>query len=256
MDIVLCATQRCGSTLILEDMRNSGVLGFPEEWFIPWTPDKENADWQEALASVTKRATDDTGVSAVKIMANQLFALEGCLSTFVAAEAEASFPHVAAAFKDASWVFLRRQDVVSQAISRVMAQQTGINHAVGKADDAHFAGNLALGYDTNYNTMTQYRYGAILRHVSAIVLENLAWEEFFKSNGISPLCLVYEDVIKDKDMGHLDLLARSIGLQDAPPRRERAMVKLGNERNRKWRERFFRDAVKNRFMPPIPKKAL
>jgi LPS sulfotransferase NodH len=30
-EIILCATQRCGSTMVIEDMRNTGVLGMPEE---------------------------------------------------------------------------------------------------------------------------------------------------------------------------------------------------------------------------------
>lgn len=252
MDIVLCATQRCGSTLILEDMRNSGVLGKPEEWFVPWTPEKADVNWQEALASVQKRATGENGVSAIKVMANQLHKVDECLSTFIKPSDASYFPHFAEAFKEAKWVWLKRNDIVSQAISRVMALQTGINHATGKADDKHFAGNLAKGYNPKYNEGTVYRYGAILRQSTAITLENLAWQKFFESHGITPHVMIYEDVIRDPDMGHLDVFAEMVGLSEKPAHTERKMVKMGNEKNKNWRERFYVDAARNNFLPPNP----
>lgn len=252
MDIVLCATQRCGSTLVVEDMRNTGVLGQPEEWFIPWDPEKTDHNWQEAFESVKRRASSENGVSAVKVMANQLFRLDACLSSFVAPAETGPFPHFRAAFDSAFWVWLRREDVVYQAISRLMAQQTGINHATGRKEDTHFAGNLARGYDRDYNAGTQYKYGALLRQVTAITLENLAWKQFFSVNGITPLELVYEDVIADHSMSHLDKMATGIGQSSAPPRQPRRMVKLANEKNDQWHAQFYRDAAEHRFQPPKP----
>lgn len=233
-------------------MRNTGVLGQPEEWFIPWDPRKADHDWKAALQSVEKRASGENGVNAVKIMANQLFRVDGCLSSFITPKPTGDFPHLAAAFDGAFWVWLRREDVVFQAISRLMAQQTGINHATGRADDKHFAGNLARGYDSSYNAGTQYRYGAILRHVTAITLENLAWKRFFAGHGITPLELVYEQVIDDPAMTHLDLMARGIGQIEPPERQPRRMVKLANEKNAKWYDQFYRDAAEHRFLPPNP----
>lgn len=252
MDIILCATQRCGSTLIVEDMRNTGVLGQPEEWFLPWDPSKEN-DWNKALMGVHKRATGENGVSAVKVMANQLFNIDACLSNTIEPTPSGDFPHFAATFKDAKWVWLRREDIVFQAISRLLAQQTGINHATANAEDEHFAGNLAKGYNTNYNERAEYRYGALLRFATAITIENLAWKRFFSSHGITPLELVYEDVIQDPDIGHLDMLASLIGQTEKPPREPRKMVKLGNKKNENWHNRFFKDAAKNNYMPPNPR---
>ena len=50
-------------------------------------------------------------------------------------------------------------------------------------------------------------------------------------------------------MTHLDAIAGLIGLEGEPERQPRTMVKMGNSRNRDWRERFFRDAAANRFLP-------
>jgi LPS sulfotransferase NodH len=246
-DLVLCATQRCGSTMIIEDMRNTGVLGQPEEWFVPWRADKQDVDWRVALESVRKRATGSNGVMAVKVMANQLYDIDACLSGVFKTPPKSDFPRFHWAFRKAKWIKLNRRDVVEQAVSRVMSQQTGINHATANADDPHFAGNLLKGYTADYNSETVYRYPAILREVTSIVLENLAWSRFFAANGITPVEFVYEDVVADEGMSHLDVLASLAGLTDPPPRQPRKMVKLANARNAEWRERFYKDAAQKRY---------
>lgn len=249
MQIILCATQRCGSTMIIEDMRNTGALGHPEEWFVPWDPQKTQVNWHQAFAGIQKRASGDNGVMAVKVMANQLHNIDACLTEVFAADPELEFGHFARAFKDAKWVKITRRDTVAQAVSRLMAKQTGINHATAHPDDTHFAGNLARGYDEDYNRKTIYRYETLLNYVTAIVLENLAWSRFFASHSITPIELIYEDVAKDSEMTHLDAIAGLIGLEVEPERQPRTMVKMGNSRNRDWRERFFHDAAANRFLP-------
>lgn len=257
LQIVLCATQRCGSTMIIEDMRNTGSLGQPEEWFVPWDPGNTEVNWQQAFAGVLKRACGDNGVMAVKVMANQLHTINACLAgVFPAApnsnpdpDQDREFGHFARAFQDAKWVKITRRDTVAQAISRLMAKQTGINHATGHPEEAHFAGNLARGYDRDYNRKTVYNYDVLLNYVTAIVLENLAWSRFFASHGIIPVELIYEQVAEDAEMTHLDAIAGLIGQQAEPKRQPRTMVKMGNSRNHAWHQRFFRDAAANRFLP-------
>lgn len=249
MQIILCATQRSGSTMIIEDMLNTGVLGNPEEWFIPWDPAKTHINWQEDLVGVKRRASGENGVMAIKVMANQLYNIDTCLAEAYPAQQGAEFGHFASAFHGASWIRIIRRDTVSQAISRLMAQQTGINHATARPEDEHFAGNLARGYDTNYNNKTKYRYEILLNYVTAIVLENLAWDRFFASHNITPVELIYEDIVKDTDMAYLDVIAGQIGLEGELKRQPRKMVKMGNNRNREWRERFFQEAAANRFLP-------
>jgi len=70
IDIILCATQRCGSTLIVEDMRNCKELGNPEEYFIPWNNPASHSSWKQSYLPICKKAKGVNGVSSVKIMAN------------------------------------------------------------------------------------------------------------------------------------------------------------------------------------------
>ena len=157
------------------------------------------------------------------------------------------YPNFAEAFSDCAWIRLIRQDVVSQAISRVMSRQTGINHATEKKSDPHFAGNLQKGYDKNYNRKTTYKFDKIFEEVQAVVLENLAWERFFESNKIEPVELVYENIASDPTMGHLDIISKSANIGKPFTRTPRKLVKLANERNKEWREAFFEDAAARNF---------
>jgi LPS sulfotransferase NodH len=247
IDIVLCATQRCGSTLIVEDMRNTGILGKPEEYFIPWTDPLAKSDWSQPFASVCQRARGDNGITSIKIMANQLPSLDACLATFVRPEKACDFPAVATVFANSHWVWLKRDNIVAQAISRVIAKQTGINHATSKPDDPHFAGNLLKGYSSDYNKATRYRYESILAEVISISLENLCWKRFFQSAAINPLVFTYEEVIKDGSMKHLDQLAIMNQLPIPSTKVARKMVKLSNKVNQVWEDRFFSDAGQSKY---------
>jgi trehalose 2-sulfotransferase len=244
IDIILCATQRCGSTLVVEDMRNSAVLGMPEEYFIPWTKRQTKTSWQDAFGSICKRSQSTNGISSIKIMANQLPAVEECLATFIQPKPDCSFPSVAAAFTSSKWVWLKRDNIVAQAISRVMAKQTGINHATGTFDEDHFAGNLLKGYKDDYNKNSIYRFEAILNQVVSIELENLCWKRFFEKACIQPLILVYESVIEGDDMEHLELIGNMVNLERRISKMPRKMVKLSNSISIKWEERFFHDLSK------------
>lgn len=241
-NIILCATQRCGSTMICEDMWNTGVLGRPEEYFIPWDPARTDVNWAEAWQSIGRRAASPNGVWAIKVMANQLPLVEGCIQQFQPPGellGQASlYPAFRQLFKDALWVFIVRDDLVGQAISQVISRQTGVNHATAKADDEHFAGNLMRGYQGEYNAKVQFNHHALKRRMWAVTRENAIWRAFFKQHGIKPLTLRYEDVVNDFP-GYLHALAGHAGLplEASPPPRK--LVQLANQVNKEWRDRLI-----------------
>lgn len=250
MTILLCATQRCGSTMIVEDMRNSEVLGAPREHFLPWAAAKEDKDWKAEFDKLMGEARSKNGVAAIKIMANQMRPVDRCLGTFVpAAEADKPFPHLHEAFRDATWIKLTRRDVVAQAISRVMAVQTGVYHAVENAAGGTPFSNVAKSLDPDYNAKVEYSYAALLNEVTAIALENLAWTRFFEAHGITPLEFVYEEVVADQSYSHLDAMAAAEGVEGPVKKVPRRLTKLSNHRHETWRERFFDDASKAGFRP-------
>lgn len=247
--IVLCATQRCGSTMVVEDMRSTGLLGVPEEYFIPWDVNKEGIDWVKQFVNVMNTASTENGVTSVKIMANQIPAIEECLKKATSSELTDSsglFPHFKHQFQNAKYVFIRRDSVVRQAISRGMSRQTGINHATAKASDEHFAGNLMKGYKSEYNAKAKYDKSTIDQDVLAIVKENLVWESFFNSWGIThPLALRYEEICKNSP-GYLQRIANycDVDLPEGQMPTKRNMVKLSNGKNDDWCNQYLGNTFK------------
>jgi LPS sulfotransferase NodH len=233
--------------MIVEDLRNIGVLGNPEEWFVPWSQPKDDMDYRAALSAIRKRATGENGIASIKVMANQLLDIEDGLQTYLKPKPGPRFFRFHNAFKDAKWVRIQRRNVVAQAISRVMAQQTGINHATGTAGQDHFAGNLLRGYSDEYNQGAKFNYNAILREATSITLENIAWDQFFRDFEIDPLVLTYEQVAKDPKMTHLDLIAELMGLDETPDSKPRTMVKVGNQRNKDFEKQFMMEAAENKY---------
>ena len=246
MNLVIAATQRCGSTMILEDLRNACVFGMPEEYFIPWYGNASRINIQSSLQAIARKSRGPNNFNSVKIMADQLKHIENKLSEqlSVSCDEQQFMPNVAALFKEAKWVFVQRKDVLRQAISRHMSAETNVNHATQSADDSHFAGNLMKGYSSSYNKNAQYSFDKIKKHCQNIVLENITWSNFFAIHAIKPLTLSYEVFSTSGNYDHLLKIAKFVGSDfnfDDHSRPKRKMVKLSNSKNDDWYLRFLCD---------------
>ncbi len=245
VEIVLCATQRCGSTMVVEDMRNTEVLGNPEEWFIPWVEDKPNRDYDQELESIRRRATGKNGVLSIKIMANQIFSINSRMSKGKVEGESRPFSFFHSEFQDANWVWIQRRDIVAQAVSREIARQTGINHAT--RGEEHFAGRLLAGYKDSYNESVQYQYGRILGECLSITLENLTWRRFFSDFHIEPLTIFYEDICLDESMRYLDSIAARSDIEIQGAKKSRKLVRLSNSKNQDLINQFYADMSARNF---------
>ncbi|NYT74345.1 hypothetical protein HZU72_18220 [Halomonas sp. QX-2] len=244
--LILCATQRCGSTMIVEDIRNTGVLGLPEEYFIPWDSSKKEVDWVAALQGIKNKAKTSNGFYSIKVMANHLPVIDECLkgSRFDTKDSNSVlFPRFREAFKDCKFLMIRRDSIVRQAVSREMSRQTGVNHATKNENDEHFAGNLMKGYQENYNKKTHYNLKGVGNEVKKISAENALWESFFESNEIkSPLVLRYEEVCKNFP-AYLTRISNftNVPLEQDLDFQQRKMVRLSNSVNDEWVKSYLKD---------------
>lgn len=244
VDIIICATQRCGSTMFIEDMFNSGLLGRPEEYFLPWKQGSWEIRTMTALTRIRGKGTTDNGVFGAKIMADQLAGVEWCLAkTRVRSNLQGDFPRVRATFKDAVWVRLRRDDMILQAISREMARQSHSPHATKDGADDHFAGGVKPGLSADYNAALVYRGPVLQQRYQDILRENFIWDRFFASHDITPLEFTYEQVVEDPELSHLDAIAERAGVTGPLVKRTRKLVKLGNGVNDAWKERFLAEGL-------------
>ena len=84
--------------------------------------------------------------------------------------------------RDASFIYLDRQDQVAQAISIYRAKQTNQWHLLGDADQ---------------QAVAHWDIDAILREYQALTDEKRAWLAYFARRNIQPLCIDYAQILED-----------------------------------------------------------
>src|SRR4051794_21472812 len=241
--LLVCATPRSGSTLLCALLEGTRVAGRPQEFFerlartgLPRQPREyfEGVDDPEivALLAPTDRgapdATDpippalaagttDNGVFAAKLMWTHLLDLAERLGR----PPDAAL--LAERFPDPHYVQVTREDKVAQAVSLWRAVQTR----------AWRAGPVAGRADPRLPR------GAIGPLVEQLEAQDAAWRAWFADQGLEPLAIRYEDLVRDTDAAPaavLDLLGVGPAAIPPPPLRRQ-----GDDRSARWAERFRRE---------------
>lgn len=238
--IILCSSQRSGSTMIVEDMRNSNVLGNPEEYFIKWQEFDSSVNVDAEINQLFQQGSKDD-VFSVKIMANQVKKVNSALKK------SSNYSSIIDLFNDASWVYIRRNDSVKQAVSRYIASVTKVNHAIDESGDNHFAGNLLKGGYQEYNKDVPYDFNKIFNEYCIVKKDNLFWDQFFIKNDIKPLLLEYETYSVDNEYSHLNDIAKFAGVANTPKLIERKLKKLSNNVNAEFYQNFNDDIFSRYF---------
>jgi len=116
--LIVASTPRSGSHILGHMLMATGRLGVPFEYCQP----SNLAEWQrrlgsrgllDTLAALQRRRTTPTGIFAIKLHYDQTRQF-------------GRFRRLLEAFEDPHFVFLRRCDVLAQAVSLAKAQQTGV----------------------------------------------------------------------------------------------------------------------------------
>jgi trehalose 2-sulfotransferase len=221
---LVCATQRSGSTLLCELLKNTGVAGRPEEYFeamrdtgAPPNPGDfleglehtglavrhdagpAGAPGYSSLAGLAgyrahlertfTLGTTPNGVFGAKLMFNQLDelrALAGALPEFAGVGREVLLDRL---FLNPRYIWISRRDTVRQAVSMWKALQTRRWRATdGDADDGPTP------------PVPQYRFDAIDHLVRRFEAEERGWKRFFTAHAIEPLTIGYEhDLTSDPE---------------------------------------------------------
>lgn len=253
---LVLATQRSGSTLLVESLKATGVAGRPgeffqylphsglapqpREWFAgvtdegvldlldplePGTPQTETSlEWATRL--VAEGATPN-GVWGGKLMWNQT----SLLVERAAGLPDRSGDDLRSAITDllgpdVVFVHVYRSDIAAQAVSMWRAVQTRVwqGSAPPEVDDR-----------------AQYHAGGIA-HLHAILVEQERnWRRWFEETGTEPIEVDYSDLAADTT-GQVGRVLSALGLDPglAPPP---ALSRQGNARSAEWIERYRRDAA-------------
>lgn len=212
--VFICFTQRSGSSLLAELLASTGEL--PQA--------KGNFSWQ-VIVKHSKRnkygSFEQYCASLVWLRrGNGFFACKASAAQLSFLTKEKLIPKVFAAPR---FIHLRRRDVLAQAISFVIARQTGqwnIRKQV-KAEEP------------------VYDAAAIAARVRAIAAANAWFEDYFALFGFPVFEVVYEDLAADPAATISDI-TEWLGLGPSQIDRERTSLKpQRNALNDEWRSRFL-----------------
>ncbi|TXH71784.1 MAG: hypothetical protein E6Q83_00780 [Thiothrix sp.] len=261
--IVICATQRSGSTMLCKELEATTVLGCPQEVYI--NPQVTNlSEAQSFITRIKQICQSSNEVFAVKVMQSQwlkvnhvhsfekynssslnLFFKKYRAKKSIDSLLSSQVMHFYDFYKDATWIFLRRRDYLYQAISREMADQTKVCHVLNTDDAEKTAGigrrsAINLDESSNYNQKAIYKAANIQRRIKEIRNEEIAWLYFFENYKLNPIELFYEDIVDDKL--YLRTIAARVGVKLPKQLSPIPLVKVRNALNDEWAERFKREA--------------
>ena len=196
---LLCGTPRTGSTLLCGLLESTGVAGHPESYFRKPDEDAFAAQWAiprlsdgdfsyaDFLKAALAAGTTDNGVFAARIMWGTLDELVGRLRTMYSDCAGDDLDLLNRAFAHPRFVYLRRDDVLGQAVSLLRAEQTDVWHNAEGCEPQH------PKQDPIYDVER------IRKMIRTIEDHNTAWRRWFASVGVRPYSVVYEDLEADQE---------------------------------------------------------
>lgn len=218
--LLICTTQRSGSTLLGEAIYFAGGLGCPLEYFHGgFRPGFEQrwgaTGFRDYLDALYRRRTDPSGVLAVKLFWRDIVdiarevdsALDEALSGAASAGLEPEtyrriFDLLSGLFPDPVFVRLTRQDQLRQAASFAIASMT--------RSWRRFADS-----NPRRSEDADYAFAVMLRSLASVQRENARWTGFFAANGPPRCTLAYEDLQRDYE-GTVRRLFEALGRPDAP----------------------------------------
>jgi LPS sulfotransferase NodH len=136
---VICAVQRSGSFLLCEALKNTGLAGNPEEYFLNgegwedrwWARQHGVTSRSDYLHLVHEKGTSPNGVFGTKIRWNYFQTMLKSLRVLPDYREMEAPQLMAAVFPNVHYIWITRRDKVRQAVSWAKAAQTDI-YAVSK----------------------------------------------------------------------------------------------------------------------------
>jgi LPS sulfotransferase NodH len=244
---ILCATPRSGSTLLCDLLAATGVAGDPDSYFMDdvdpvWSrrwglPARDGQDEtayaRNLLEAVQKAGQGGTQVFGLRLMYRNLGDL--------LAITDLAFPghptdsaRLRAAFGDILFVHLTRRDRLTQAVSLVRAEQTGLWHVAADGTELE---RLAPPRPPVYD------FDRIAATLADLEAQDAGWTAWFATEGINPIPLLYEELSADPG-GAVGSVCHALGPVTPDIRRlARTVAKLADATSADWVRRFSADAA-------------
>lgn len=208
---VIASQPRSGSHYLAHLLRATGQAGVPLEYFHTahwksWMKRCRQSDPRGAFRLLCQLRTTPNGSFGVKTHWKQFqYACRLRLEQDL---------------RDAEFIQITRNDLLGQAISLVIASQTG-----------------AWIHGHEQSAPPEYSFTAVQRAVAQLVAARGNWDRFFAFTGIAPLRISYEDLTARRDDTMMGV-CRHIGITWHPSEPVEMRVQR-TELSDEWRERFL-----------------
>jgi len=241
---MICSHPRSGSTLLVEAIRFAGGLGCPLEYlhrgFRPTIAERWRApDLDSYVAALHQHRTEPNGVLSIKLFwqdvedvaherAPDRFPPPGTTPAAVmhARDYRDLRALVGDLLPDPEFVYLERRDRVREAVSAMVAVQTGLWRSIPGVGRQQAVG------------AAEYDYDEILRLIALADYSHEHWRAFFAANGVEPYRVTYEELVDDFERVVNGLFA-ALGSASAPP--PRRMRRQADQTTEAMVLRFLRD---------------
>jgi LPS sulfotransferase NodH len=234
---LICGTPRTGSTLLCGLLESTGVAGRPESYFRQ--PDEQSwanrwgiasspgggFSYADYVRAALAEGRTPNGVFAARIMWGTLDQVISKLAMIYPDSSSSDVDLLARAFGRTRFIYLRRENVLAQAVSWLRAEQTGVWFQTGQPAPAP------------PDVAPRFEPGRIRELARMINEHNAAWRQWFASAGVRPHQVRYEDLDADP-AGVTRGVLGFLGLE-LPPGREilARHRRLADELSAEWIER-------------------
>jgi LPS sulfotransferase NodH len=234
---LICAVQRSGSTLLCEALKNTGLAGRPDEYFLC----TEGYSWEDSplarehgvstnvdtISLILRQGTTPNGVFGAKVMWNYLGRMIQHLEEIPAYRGLEAPQLLWALFPNLHYIWLTRRDKVQQAVSWAKAAKTGIWARTGEESP---------GIEPEFD------FELVDNLVRLIDEGERGWAQFFTACGVTPYKVRYADVVQSYERTALDILDYlGVPYPKALAFGERRMRRQANELDAKWVQ-MYREA--------------
>lgn len=249
---IICATPRTGSTLLCDLLASTRVAGEPdsffmrdldpiwaERWGLPPRNGKGSVDHSSAyLKAAIAAGRGQTGIFGLRLMRKDLPDLMTMIDLVYPA-ISSDKERLQAAFGRVLCIHLSRQDKLSQAISLVKAEQSGLWHI---APDGSELERLAPPKGPEYD------FVRIKAKLDELESYDAKWVSWFSEQNIKALRINYETLSENPDAAIL-AICEQLGVQPpSPGTLVSGVAKLADAASREWITRFQAEVVRRTMM--------
>jgi len=242
---VICCTPRSGSHFFADGLISTGVAGRPREVFprklvaddaaardalLTQSPPESSYDDELDAAyvrTILEQGTTPNGIFGTVIHWFQLNDAVRRIQAYLQSKDFTPHEALSGSFPNLSYIWLRRQDKIAQAVSWYKAIETG-----------QYVKLQGAVTDHKQKASLEFNYDRIKTYWSALRSFDNGWRFFFEANKINPLTIYYEDVCKDYSgsvVTALEFLKLSLPNGFNP---KSQFLKIANNESRQWAEKF------------------